>query len=71
MFFLRNKERKIKISKRELKSYVITSMYLMSINKDRSPNPLVTASPEEIAEVVAEYIFWNPSLGKENSSPSS
>lgn len=76
--FKRNKKKKtIKLTEESLKASVITSMYILSDGlawhiageEDKPHNPVVMASPEEIAETVAKYIFWSPN--SEDSSASS
>jgi len=77
VLFRRNKK-SIKITKDQLESSIITSMYLLSdgmewhiAGKEDQSHPLVMESPEAIAEAVVNYIFWKPSSGEEDSSASS
>lgn len=76
--FKKRKKKTVKLTEETLKASVITSMYLLSdgmewhiAGEDGPGNPVVMASPEEIAETIAKYIFWEPSSGSENSSSSS
>lgn len=77
--FKRKKKKTLKVTEDILKASVITSMYVLAddmewyvLGDEEGPrNPVVMASPEEIAETVVKYLFWEPSSGSEDSSPSS
>jgi len=69
--FKRN--RKLKLTENELRGIVISSMYILSdglewhiAGSEDDSNPVVMASPEEIAEAVVSRAFWLP--GIDNSS---
>lgn len=76
--FKKRKKKTVKLTEETLKASVITSMYILSdglawhlAGQEEEPhNPLVMASPEEIAETIAKYIFWEPSSRSEDSSSS-
>jgi hypothetical protein len=68
-----NKTKKLKFTENELRGIVVSSMYVLSdglgwhiAGSEEESNPVVMASPEEIAEAVVTKAFWLPRV--DNSS---
>lgn len=65
--FKRSKSKKVKLSEDQVRRSVITAMYILSdgmewhiAGKEDESHPVVMESPELIAEVVVEALFWSP-----------
>jgi hypothetical protein len=74
--FKKFKNKKLKLTEDQVHQSVVTAMYVLSdgvewhiAGKEEESHPIVMESPEVIAEMVVEALFWSPS--RKDSSASS